>query len=100
MSEPITYFLTYYEAFPKARIPSLAKKIPFTGNGGNLQEKYSDRWELMHGPKPQQLIEEFDDEIDIVIFDQLFGYTDETSGEAFEGGALDHSSKPTSYGGF
>ena len=37
----------------------------------------------MHGPKPQQLLEEFGDEIDIVIFDQLFGYTDETSGEAF-----------------
>ena len=47
---------------------------------------------------PRQLVEEFSDKIDIVIFDQLFGYTDETSGEAFEGGALDHSSKPTSYG--
>ena len=90
----------WYEAFPKARIPIPAKKIPFTRNGGNLQEKYKDRWELMHGPRPQQLLEEFGDEIDIVIFDQLFGYTDETSGEAFEGGALDHSSKPTSYGGF
>ena len=64
-----------------------------------MQEKYSDRWELMHGPKLQLLLEEFGDEIDTVIFDQLFGYTDETSCESFEGGALDHSSKPTSYGG-
>ena len=53
----------------------------------------------MQDPKPQQILEEFGDKIDIVIFDQLFGYTDETSCETFEGGALDHSSKPTSYGG-
>ena len=29
----------WYEAFPKARIPIPAKKIPFTRNGRNLQEK-------------------------------------------------------------
>ena len=48
---------------------------------------------------PSSFLKSFGDEIDIVIFDQLFGYTDETSCETFEGGALDHSSKPTSYGG-
>lgn len=90
----------WYQAFPQARIPIPAKRIPFTRNGQNLKEKYAARWELMHGTKPQQLIEEFGDQIDIVIFDQLFGYKDKISGELFEGGALDHSSKPTNYGGF
>jgi hypothetical protein len=90
----------WYQAFPKARIPIPAKRIPFTRNGKNLKEKYADRWELLEGPKPGPLLDEVGEHIDIVIFDQLFGYKDESSAKAFDGGALDHSSKPTSYGSF
>lgn len=90
----------WYQAFPQGRILVPAKRIPFTRNGKNLQAKYAKRWELLHGPKPAELLEEFGDEIDIVVFDQLMQYKDENHGAAFNGGSLDHASTPTSFGGF
>jgi hypothetical protein len=90
----------WYQAFPEARLPIPAKRIPFTRNGQQLAKKYADRWELMEGPRPQNVLDEFGDQIDIVIFDQLFGYKDETSAKAFDGGAADHSSTATNFKGF
>jgi hypothetical protein len=88
----------WYEAFPKARVLVPAKRVPFTGNGKRLQEKYAARWELMHGPRPEQLVQAFGGQIDVVIFDQLFHSKDATSIEA--GVAADHRSPPTNVGGF
>lgn len=90
----------WYEAFPNARVLVPAKRIPFTRNGRRLQEKYADRWELMHGPKPAQLVEAFGDQLDVVIFDQLFSYSDETSAACYHGEACDHRSKRLDMGGF
>jgi hypothetical protein len=88
----------WYEAFPAARVLVPAKRIPFTSNGQRLQAKFASRWELMHGPRPQQLIAEFGDQIDVVIFDQLFSYKDSTSVAA--GTAEDHRSAPNNVDGF
>jgi hypothetical protein len=89
----------WYSAFPAARVLVPSKRIPFTRNGQALQEKYKDRWELMHGPKPAQLIEEFGNEIDAVIFDQLFQYRDQNAAEVLNS-PQDHSSPPETLGGF
>jgi hypothetical protein len=89
----------WYKAFPDARILVPAKRIPFTRNGINLQEKYKDRWELIHGPKPEQLIKEFGDQIDVVIFDQLFQYRDQNAAEIINS-PQDHSSAPETLAGF
>ena len=62
----------WYQAFPDARIPIPAKRIPFTRNGERLKAKHADRWELLEGPRPKQIADEFGDQIDVVIFDQLF----------------------------
>jgi hypothetical protein len=88
----------WYEAFPEARILVPSKRVPSTENGQKLKAKYPDRWELMEGPKPSQISDEFGDQVDIVIFDQLFAYKDEVSRAT--GGAADHSSEPTNLGGF
>jgi hypothetical protein len=91
----------WYQAFPDARVLVPAKRIPFTRNGAKLQEKYADRWELMEGPHPDVFAEAFGDQIDCVVFDQLFGYRDQKADEIFDGGAaLDHESKPINVGGF
>lgn len=89
----------WYEAFPKARILVPAKRIPFTDNGKALQQKYADRWELMHGPRPPQLIDAFGEQIDCVIFDQLFQYTDKTSQSVMKG-ARDYKSEHVRVSGF
>lgn len=88
----------WYEAFPTARVLVPAKRIPFTSNGMRLREKYAARWELMRGPRPAQLVEELGDQIDVVIFDQLFHYKDATS--VGTGAAADHRSPVTDVGGF
>jgi hypothetical protein len=88
----------WYDAFPSARVLVPAKRIPYTANGKRLKEKYGARWELIEGPRPQQLVEEFGDEIDVVIFDQLFHFKDETSLAA--GVAADHRSESRNVGGF
>jgi len=89
----------WYDAFPNARILVPAKRIPATRNGKKLQQQYADRWELAHGPRPTPLIEEFGDQIDVVIFDQLHTYSDQASGEVFGGEALDYRSKRLRIGG-
>jgi hypothetical protein len=88
----------WYTAFPSARVLIPAKRVPSTRNGKVLAQKFKDRWELMHGPKPSQLIEEFGNEIDVVIFDQLFHFGDETIG-AEMGSPVDHRSAPMTAGG-
>lgn len=88
----------WYEAFPEARVLVPAKRVPFTSNGKRLQERYPARWELMHGPRPDQLVAELGAQIDVVIFDQLFHYKDATS--VSSGSAADHRSLPTNVGGF
>ena len=87
----------WYQSFPEARILIPAKRIPFTQNGRALASKYSDRWELAEGPKPHQVVDEFGDQIDVVIFDQLLG-----AGELApsSGVAQDHRSKPGKLSGF
>jgi len=89
----------WYTAFPDARVLIPAKRVPSTRNGQALQQKYASRWELMHGPRPAQLVEEFGDEIDVVIFDQLFHFRDENAADLM-GSPKDHTSKPVSLGGF
>ena len=87
----------WYQSFPEARILIPAKRIPFTQNGRVLASKYRDRWELVEGPKPHQVVDEFGDQIDVVIFDQLLGAKEL---DASSGVALDHRSKPTKLSGF
>jgi len=92
------YLELWYDAFPSARVLVPAKRVPCTSHGARLQAKYAARWELMHGPRPAQLVEAFGDQLDVVIFDQLYGYREETSLRA--GIAADHQSPPTRVGGF
>lgn len=87
----------WYQAFPEARILIPAQRVPHTKNGKALAEKYADRWELMRGPKPQQLIEAFGDQIDCVIFDQLLANKEP---DADTGVAQDHRAKSTKLSGF
>jgi len=89
----------WYEAFPEARVLIPSKRVPNTRNGKELAAKYEKRWELMHGPRPTQLVEEFGDQIDVVIFDQLHGFSDETNASVM-GGPKDHTSEPPKRGGF
>jgi hypothetical protein len=89
----------WYEAFPQARVLVPAKRVPFTRNGQELQRKYAARWELMHGPRPKQLVDEFGSEIDVVIFDQLFHYKDENVARIMAS-PKDHTSPPASLSGF
>jgi hypothetical protein len=89
----------WYDAFPEARVLVPAKRVPFTRNGLELQQKYASRWELMHGPKPKQLVEEFGREIDVVIFDQLFHYKDQNVAQIMAS-PKDHTSPPGSLSGF
>jgi hypothetical protein len=90
----------WYQAFPEARVLVPAKRIPFTRNGKKLQETYADRWELMEGPKPKQILDAFGGQIDCVIFDQLFAYKDDLAAEVFDGQTLDHRSDRINVGGF
>lgn len=87
----------WYQAFPQARILVPAKRVPHTANGRALAEKYAERWELMHGPKPEQITQNFGDEIDCVIFDQLL--TNKELGQE-TGVAHDHKAKATKLSGF
>jgi len=89
----------WYQAFPTARVLIPAKRIPDTRNGKVLAEKYKDRWELMHGPKPKQLVEEFGDEIDVVIFDQLMHFKDQ-DGAAIMASPQDHTTPTPRISGF
>jgi hypothetical protein len=88
----------WYEAFPAARVLIPAKRIPSTRNGQALAQKYADRWELMHGPQPTQLLEEFGEEIDVVIFDQLMHFRDQHAAEVANS-PQDHRSGATAVGG-
>jgi hypothetical protein len=87
----------WYDAFPDARVLVPAKRVPFTRNGMELAERYADRWELLHGPRPAQLVEAFGDQIDTVVFDQLFSYSDQRAAEL--GGAKNHESPEVKVGG-
>jgi hypothetical protein len=88
----------WFATFPAARILIPAKRVPLTRNGIELAEQYADRWELMHGPKPPQLAEAFGDQVDAVIFDQLFSYTDEFA--ATLGAPKNHTTPEKHVGGF
>ena len=87
----------WYQAFPDARVLVPAQRVPHTKNGKELAQKYAERWELMHGPKPQQLVDEFGDQIDCVIFDQLLANKEP---DATTGVAQDHRSKGNKLSGF
>jgi hypothetical protein len=87
----------WYQAFPDARILVPGQRIPHTKNGKELAQKYADRWELMRGPKPKQLVEEFGDQIDCVIFDQLLANKEPDSKS---GVAHDHRAKGVKLSGF
>jgi hypothetical protein len=87
----------WYQAFPAARILVPSRRVPHTQNGKELARKYADRWELMHGPQPLQLVEEFGDQIDIVIFDQLLANKEP---DAKTGVAHDHRSGGAKLSGF
>jgi hypothetical protein len=89
----------WYDAFPEARILVPAKRVPYTRNGQELQKRYAARWELMHGPRPKQLVDELGSEIDVVIFDQLFHYNDENVARIMAS-PKDHRSPPASLSGF
>jgi hypothetical protein len=89
----------WFTAFPDARILVPAQRVPHTRNGLALAEKHKDRWELMHGPKPAQLVKEFGDQIDVVIFDQLMAYSDQYAAKAVDA-AQDHTSNKVRVGGF
>jgi hypothetical protein len=89
----------WYQAFPTARVLIPEKRIPHTRNGLALAKKYASRWELMHGPKPKQLIEEFGGEIDVVIFDQLFGYKDQDAAVIMNS-PQDYTTPKSRLGGF
>jgi|GEM_PF-1926347 len=88
----------WFDAYPSARVLIPAKRVPSTRNGIELQKKYAARWELMYGPRPSQLTEEFGDQLDAVIFDQLFTYRDQFHAEL--GGAKNHSSPRQNVAGF
>ena len=89
----------WYQAFPDARVLIPSKRIPDTRNGKVLKEKWASRWELIDGPKPKQLVDEFGDELDVVIFDQLFGYADQDAAQIMSS-PQDHTSPKTALGGF
>jgi hypothetical protein len=89
----------WYTAFPAARVLIPAKRIPSTRNGKLLAQKYASRWELMHGPRPAQLVEEFGNELDVVIFDQMFHYSDANAAAAMNS-PQDHASGTSRLGGF
>ena len=80
----------WYQAFPDARILVPGQRVPHTKNGKELAQKYADRWELIRGPKPQQLVKEFGHQIDCVIFDQLLANKEPDSKTGI---AHDHRSK-------
>ena len=87
----------WYQSFPDARVLVPAQRVPHTKNGKELAQKYVDRWELMHGPKPKQLVDEFGDQIDCVIFDQLLANKEP---DATTGVAQDHRAKGNKLSGF
>jgi hypothetical protein len=88
----------WYDAFPEARVLVPAKRVPDTRNGLELAERYKDRWELLEGPRCEVLAEEFGDQIDTAVFDQLFTYPDQEAAKF--GAAKDHSSEEVHLGGF
>jgi len=72
----------WYDAFPDARVVLPGLRIPHTKNGRRLADKYKERWELMYGPRPEQLIEAFGEQIDVLIFDQILGRDEEVQSAA------------------
>jgi hypothetical protein len=77
----------WYEAFPDMAIWVCPTKVPGTVNGKELIRKYADRWELVDNTTTphhaHQLLKYFgsgdDLQVDCIIFNQLFFYSDETS---------------------
>jgi hypothetical protein len=78
----------WYDAFPKMTVWVCPTKVPNTMNGKRLMKEFPDRWELVDNTTTphhvHQLLHYFgsgdDLQVDCVLFNQLFGYTDETSG--------------------
>ena len=101
------YFSQYHifvtdDAFPKPfAVWICPTKIPGTANGKRMQEEYPDRWELVDNTTVEhhanQLLKFFgsgdDLQVDCVVFNQLYGYTDKTSGEAGCHTGPDHQTK-------
>ena len=79
-----TYARFWYDAFPKLRMWICPTKVPNTENGRYLMKNYPDRWELADNTSTKhhvhQLFQYFgqgdDLQVDCVIFNQFFNYTD------------------------
>jgi hypothetical protein len=83
-----TFIKLWYDAFPNMKVWVCPTKVPSTENGKKLMKEYPDRWELVDNTTTphhvHQLLHYFgsgdDMQVDCVLFNQLFGYTDENSG--------------------
>lgn len=87
----------WYQAFPGMRIWITPTRVPQTTNGRQLREDFADRWELVDNTTVphhcHQLLEYFGgDQVDCVLFDQIYGYPDKDSVEM--GNWKDADSKP------
>jgi hypothetical protein len=75
----------WYDAFPDLKVWVCPTRVPITANGQYLMKEYPDRWELAdnttHKHHVYQLEEYFGDQVDCVLFNQLYVYSDKTSKE-------------------
>lgn len=85
------YVKNWYDAFPAPfEVWVSPTKVPGTSNGQRLQEDYPDRWILADNSTTEhhvhQLRKYFGSgdnlQVDCVLFNQLYGYSDKTSGES------------------
>eukprot|EP00978_Attheya_sp_CCMP212_P023680 scaffold73024_cov61-Attheya_sp.AAC.1 len=78
---------SWYLAFPAMAVWVCPTKVPGTLNGQDLMEEFPDRWELVDNTTvphhAYQLLRYFGSgdelQVDCIVFNQLFFYSDETS---------------------
>ena len=75
----------WYDAFPHMKVWVCPTRVPVTANGQRLMSEYPNRWELADNTTKKhhvyQLEEYFGDQVDCVLFNQLYGYDDKTGKE-------------------
>ena len=75
----------WYDAFPDLRVWVCPTRVPTTSNGQRLIKEYPDRWELADNTtNPHhvyQLHDYFGDQVDCVLFNQLYCYSDKSGKE-------------------
>ena len=85
------YIKNWYDAFPAPfQVWVCPTKVPGTSNGQRLQKDYPDRWMLVDNSTTDhhvhQLLKYFGSgdnlQVDCILFNQLYGYSDKTSGES------------------